>query len=550
MKPSSTNVTDWRALGMRLFQDRFLVRPSAYPDESYLGYRLRAAWSNGLADPGWMSPLESGLPKMHGAARWCPLCLVDAAGYWKEDWISGPAACFEHRCWLTSICAGCRRVLRWKQARLSTCICGASLAIAQFERVSQDVECLIDDLSEGDARTLSVTDRWELARFLGALSLFGLRGKPQKRASRRSEDMERNVVTVGAPLVIDRIACFELMDRLRVPQAASVCVPLLSDAFPHLLAMLRKQLAVGARCWLLELLNDYVEYAVSNGNALLWERKDRISSPELRCGEMPRSSSIARIIRQTGEAVPVRQTKAGRRKFVVDDASLQRMRQVQRSLLSEKAAARYIGLSSTRVRELVRLGLIDGVEGRIRKDSLDRMVSRIASVTTENKELADSVRLGEALRRYVPTHASEVFFAKLTSGAIRLFAANNVLGDFVVERSDVLESSLGAVTVCDQISIVEAARRIGVKQEVMYHLVNVGLVRCQTGRLRTRAARTVSVEELERFRHRFQPLVHVARSQGVSSRTALCWARENGIEVVSGPLVDGGRQYWIRTNSS
>ncbi|WP_156181585.1 hypothetical protein [Pandoraea apista] len=550
MKPSSTYVTDWRALGMRLFHGRFLVRPSAYPDESYLGYRLRAAWSNGLSDPGWMSPVESRLPKMHGAARWCSLCLTAADGYWKEEWISGPAACFEHRCWLTSICAGCHRALRWKQARLSTCICGASLTLAKFEWFSQDVGCLIDDLSEGDARDLSVADRWELARFLGALCLFGLRGKPQKRASRRSEDMERNVVTAGAPLVIDRKACFELMDRLRVPQAASMCVPLLSDAFPHLLAMLRKQLAVGARRWLLELLNDYVEYAVSNGDALLWERKDRISSSDPRCGEMPRSSSIARIIRQTGEVVPVRRTKAGRRKFVVADASLQRMRQVQRSLLSAKAAARYIGLSSTRIRELVRLGLIDGVEGRIRKDSLDRMVSRVASISTGDEELVDPVRLGEALRRYVPTHASEVFFAKLTSGAIRLVDAGTVLGDFAVERSDVLESSLGTVTVCDQVSIVEAARRIGVKQEVMYHLVNVGLVRCRAGRLRTRAARTISIEELERFRHRFQPLVHVARAHGVSPRTALCWARENGIDVVSGPLVDGGRQYWIRTNSS
>ncbi|WP_232505815.1 hypothetical protein, partial [Burkholderia thailandensis] len=99
---------------------------------------------------------------------------------------------------------------------------------------------------------------------------------------------------------------------------------------------------------------------------------------------------------------------------------------------------------------------------------------------------------------------------------------------------------------CSQISIVEAARRLGVKQEVMYHLINIGLVGTRTGKRRRRTARIVDADELKRFSGQFLPLSTVARAMGISARQAPSWAREHGIEIVTGPSVDGGRQYWIR----
>ena len=70
------------------------------------------------------------------------------------------------------------------------------------------------------------------------------------------------------------------------------------------------------------------------------------------------------------------------------------------------------------------------------------------------------------------------------------------------------------------------------------------------GKLRRRAARVVDVDELNKFAEQFQPLRTVASAIGISAREAPVWARQHGIEIVTGPSVDGGRQYWIRRQTT
>ncbi|WP_186308536.1 hypothetical protein, partial [Paraburkholderia sp. BCC1885] len=150
-----------------------------------------------------------------------------------------PAAFFDHQFWLTSLCSVFRRMLHWKQVLFATCSCGASLHCANVDQFSVQVLNLLGEQTDSNSALLSVVERWNLARFLGALSQFGLQGKPLKKASRQTENVDQLLVTVGAPLIADQSACFELLDRLRAPQASVKNVPLLSEVFPHLLVMLR-----------------------------------------------------------------------------------------------------------------------------------------------------------------------------------------------------------------------------------------------------------------------------------------------------------------------
>ncbi|AGK49059.1 hypothetical protein BTI_45 [Burkholderia thailandensis MSMB121] len=254
----------WRTIGMALFSGHFLVRPSAHSNESFLGYRLRVAFASGLSRPSWLTYSGPDLPKTHGVARWCPYCLATSDSYWRDDWYAGNTGCFVHKCWLTSQCAMCRRTLRWKHVRFETCSCGASLQSAEVEAFSDDVLQLLNDQFETGAGLLSASDRWGLARFLGALSMFGIDGKPLKKSSRQSQNIERIVVTAGAPLMGDRCDCFELLSRLRAPRTEGQNVPLLSEAFPQLLVMLRKHLNDAQRRWMLDLLDQYVGHTSDN----------------------------------------------------------------------------------------------------------------------------------------------------------------------------------------------------------------------------------------------------------------------------------------------
>lgn len=552
MISEQTHSTDRRTEGMALFAGRFLVRPSVRPDESFLGYRLRVAFANGLSNPSWLDCVALDLPKSHGIARWCPRCLGESDCYWLESWHSGAAACFKHRCWLTSSCNGCRRMLRWKGVRFANCTCGAPLQDVPVNTFSTELQQLIADRSRSSIGWLSVGERWSLARFLGALSQFGLHGKPLKKASCQTENVEQMLVTAGASLIVDQSACLELLDRLRVPQSGVNGVPLLSEVFPRLLTMLRKQLNEAARRWMLDVLEAYVAHSSRHGSAVLWERKGvaRRANEEPFSRQKARNPAIATMLAQTGVTVPVRRTRAGRQKFVISQADLQRLRNTQSSLVALKTAARYAGMSTRRIQALAKAALIASTGARIDTRSIDRMLgSIVAACVRDVPTFGDPVSVAEALRLYVPVEASAAFFNRLMSGALRLVLEPDkvpALRDIFIERRKVIDAALWPVESGSLISIVEAARRLGVKQEVMYHLINIGLVRTRTGKLRRRVARVVDVDDLQKFTDQFLPLFTLAKAMGISAREAPGWAKQHGIDIVTGPSVDGGRQYWIR----
>jgi len=542
----------WRAKGAALFSGRFLVRPPVLFDESYLGYRLRVAFTNGLSNPGWLDCIDASLPKTHGIARWCPHCFAEGDCYWLERWYTGPAACFKHRCWLVSMCCGCQRLLRWNRARFTACACGSLLRDAPVDTFSVELEDLIGEQHDMGTGRLALAERWRVARFLGALHKFGLQGKPLKKATRQLENVEQMFVTVGASLIADRLACFELFDRLRMPQTSESNVPLLSEVFPQLLTMLRKQLNEAERQWVRDALNDYVTDSAHHGSPVIWERKGvgKRSSCEPYDPHRARNPVVTTMLKRTGTTVPVRRTRTGRRKFVISSGELQGIRDAQRSQVQLKTAARYAGISVGRIRALLNVELITSAQGRIDLRSVDRLVGNIAtSGTGDIAAFEDPICLTEALRLYVSVSGTAAFFTDLVDKAMGLASEPGKtpsLRNIFIERGKASCIARGLAETDSPISIVEAARLLGVKQEVMYHLVNKGLLKTRVGKLGRRTARVVDVGDLRIFTEQFLPLIAAANEAGICARDAPNWARQLGIEIVTGPLVDGGRQYWIR----
>jgi hypothetical protein len=441
-------------------------------------------------------------------------------------------------------------MLRWKQVRLVTCICGAQLQSDDIDGFSGDLRKLLSAPYDSSVGALSIGERWSLARLIGALSIYGLQGKPMKKASRQVEHIEQLLVSDGASLIADRSGCFGLLDRLRVLDADVRSLPLLSEVFPGLLAMLRKQLSEAARTWMLDLLDAYVTHSSQRGVPVLWERKRVSGSGSWAARPKTRSSTIASMLAQTGSVVPTRRTGGGRRKFLVSHAALENMRNTRRSLVPLKTAAQYAGMSADRVRALATAELIVAYGSHIDKRSIDRLLSTVAEASIQNvHEQGDLIGLQDALRFYVPVDTSARFFNQMVAGALRLAVEPNeiwTVRNIFVVRQDVISIMRASRPQATQVSIAEAARRLGIKQEVMYHLINIGLVTTRTAKLGRRAARVVDIDELQTFTAQFLPLVTVAKAMGISARDAPRWATQRGIEVVTGPSVDGGRQYWIR----
>lgn len=187
--------------------------------------------------------------------------------------------------------------------------------------------------------------------------------------------------------------------------------------------MLRKQLNEAQRGWMLYVLDKYVTNSSHRGLTVLWERKGTAcrANKDLRCLRNTRNPAIANMLEQTGETIPVRRTRAGRKKFAISDEDLQRLRKTQRSLVPLKTAARYAGMSTKRVQALAQAGLIASNGARIDTSSIDRLLSNIVAARIRYvPAVADPVSIAEVLRLYVPVEASAAFFNHLMNGVVRL----------------------------------------------------------------------------------------------------------------------------------
>ncbi|AOJ36419.1 hypothetical protein WJ23_00105 [Burkholderia lata] len=235
---------------------------------------------------------------------------------------------------------------------------------------------------------------------------------------------------------------------------------------------------------------------------------------------------------------------------MVNETDVQRLMEIQRSLVAPTTAARYIGMSVKRIEALTKAGLIDTNERWVNTKSLDRLLESILAAGGQDvRPLDDPISIAEALRLYVSIDASVAFFRLLADGKTRLVIAHDqtpTLRTIYVDKGVAISANRTQSESETLMSVVAAARRLGIKQEVMYHLVNAGLVRTQIARLRNRTTQAIDIDDLRDFTATFLPLAVFARSAGVSVRNAPDWAIQHGIEIVTGPSVDGGRQYWIR----
>lgn len=92
------------------------------------------------------------------------------------------------------------------------------------------------------------------------------------------------------------------------------------------------------------------------------------------------------------------------------------------------------------------------------------------------------------------------------------------------------------------LSIPDVADRLGVKQEVAYALVNLGLLEVEMYACGRRQAQGVSTGSLETFHTVNVLAANVAKSLGRSSRAVIKALSDDAIEPIAGPALGNCRQ--------
>ena len=540
--------------GLHLFASALLVRPAARKDESLLGYKLRSAHLNGI-NPGWLvaSGVASSVPRGLGAAHWCPHCIAGPDGYWRVQWQTMDSACFRHQCWLSERCPGCVRQMSWQRARFDRCACGYSLTGVEVAPLSQEIKVLLGSEHPPELHALyllSPAQRWNVASAIGALDIFGLRGKPFKKLSSKSPQRAMVIMDRGAKILLSGENC-AFLHGLRVSRVSGD-VPLVSEALPGLLNLLRKNLDPAELCWMLNLLDRYVRYAANQSSPIIWQSK-RTKRENGVTGASPlpkpRAKRIVNALSAQGITSQVRRTKAGRLKVTITDSDWMEARRREYKLVGLRRVAKEYGLSVPRLRALIQAGLVRGGSARVDRDSLTSFATSIVERASpfDASALNLPIKMTEILRFRVPLPDTHEFFDRISDGSIQIYRRMSGAKSFNALLIDATNfpSTLRPNDVHATHTIVESAELLGIKDEVMYHLVNVGLVVTSIERRNRRRARVIEASELERFSRCTETLSAACRRQDVPVRIGITWARQNGLKLVSGPTVDGGRQYFV-----
>ena len=122
-------------------------------------------------------------------------------------------------------------------------------------------------------------------------------------------------------------------------------------------------------------------------------------------------------------------------------------------------------------------------------------------------------------------------------GLHRLLFRSSDVDRFVADVTEIAGRTL---------SVVEAAVELAVKQEVAYHWVRTGLLATVTVDSPTETGRRVAEAALAAFRRNYVTGTEFARAHQLGRRWAAAHLVQAGIQAVSGPSVDGARQFLFR----
>lgn len=521
-----------------------LVRPAKESVECDLGYWHRLAHVNGLCQTRWLTAAAGVRSFAH--QRVCPACLREDAPRWLTTWqVDVLPICITHRIWLTDACPVCGLGISFRSSNFLACRCGALFGHGCDMPVEDEV---LDAIAHQHVPP-------KVLIWLGALATFDLGSRPQRRASNRKVRAVRALAQAGSAVIKDWPESFDhLLQRIRRPAATAGRPQLVKEAFPGLHRMIN-DLPAGAWRENIQAATDaYVTR--STGTA------DPISTPRtMPTEQQPSQKMLARDLgiglRRLSKLIDtepeknlfIRRSGKGRRKLVVHEGHRETLREQVEDALSLKRAAMLLGLRPQRVMALVDAGGLTQIRSLYSRRAVVELVRSLVPLVQSDLSSEEVVNLNQAFKRWIRVADTNDFLEAVRRGDIKgcPINAGQRLGDVLVSAQQAKCWQRPArPSELVRLTIPEAALALGLKQQVVYDLVRRGFLKTHVHDKGARITRCVLAGDLRLFRLDFEPLVQIAKEAGVTPKKAYTWAVHFGMDVVTGPCVDGSRQYFVR----
>ncbi|NOT65662.1 MAG: MerR family transcriptional regulator [Methylotenera sp.] len=589
--------------GPSLLGYRFLVRPSPLFQESAFGYLLRVVEANGFVSPRqlWTAMRENAnrnqlvdlcqrlelsslafeslfgpLPAYwhattpcnglsiaefnHSAMRWCPLCLKKSHhlhAYWS---IKLCCVCVHHGCTLCESCPQCGQAQKWERASISKCSeCGYNLANTIIKSASEDIAQLHRAVFFAGSEekvdyypSLEMYAWLKLIRYLGQFTVFSQPSRPGQISGLHNISAAESIMSNVALLLKDWPVNFEKLLMAIQSQHISSSIRRTFGSIYHVIYFHLRESPY-------QFLRDaFEQYLHSHWWGLIckrnrWLKPSTIEQhPQLALKYMAKRAEVATSLIKNLSAVNLithhqMQLPSGRQSKSVHLAELPYIEAMTQDAMDLQSTAKYLAISERVVRILVSAGIIQPLVNRKHLKVATWLFSKQSlKMFWLNPALSEPevlVPLSTVIKcwRLKETELIALICA-LLSGELKTYAISLqpvVLGHVNLNR--VVTSNwlnLYRKNSGNAMSVDAAAERLGLKQQVVYHLVNVGLI----GSFQTpHEGRRINEAALTLFNTHYVALAALAKSQGTSPRALLNTLK---IKPITGPQVDGGRQYF------
>ena len=557
--------------------------------EGPAGYRLRLAEANllpqswldidvlgldgecAVASPvfqRWRTLNAGGTVWVNRRARWCSVCL-DANALPRIGWeLLFADACAACGHWLQDVCAECGDAVTWRRDMLLRCPCGASLAQqspksapSALARLSRTLEQLALGQSSCELthlRGLSVGQCQRLVRVMGAYGGSRHQRAPQKISGADTLDVSWTVTTVAAEILDQWPTAFHRFLSRQVAESTTG-----TGRMPGVFGGFYRALYMGLKepefDWVRQAFEEFI---AEHWTGAIGRRNRRIpDAVRSRLAWMPGpeaarqagvSSKRLQYLVDSGAVKSIsRVSAAGRAFMMVRREDIDAISHPDAAQLTLAQAATHLGIKRQRLSKLIPLicpealkVTLQGTPWLIPRLWVDDWLNRLGKLKRYSVPPDSCVTLDHILR-YGPLGNAEIALVLSSistqeSSVVGVCVDKDGLAGMLFDRRWLIEEH--GATLGNSMSVTEAARRLGVKQEVAYALIRLELLAAENVVIGRRRTLIVPASSLHTFSENYVLAAELARSHRRSPKAMVTALTAEGVTPSAGPDHGGCRQ--------
>lgn len=511
-------------------------------------------------------------------SRFCPHCLT-IQQKWHIGWeILFADACTECGNWLVDSCSSCSERIDWYRRQLIYCDCGHNLkrerASSAPEAVRQ-LSCALKDIAMGyEPKNMQILNGLSLAQCSRLVRLVGTYGNsvgasvPQKVLNIDTLSVSWPITSMAAEVLTNWPTAFNSLLKAISDSSKNKSNGKLTTAFGGLYSALYKEFKDAKFKFLRTAFENYL---TEHWTGALGKRNRRLDDCLLNsvawipANHACQLLSVSRrrlldLIQEGRLRGEIRLSSKNRQFIVVVRVDVESLVSTLDDGTSLMEAASALGLTKQRLLNLLpiicpgakKLG-VQGCPWSIPRTWIAQWDHLICS--QRSIENADSTQVElKHLLRYWPWTNAQVgkLINDIFSGAIcpiGTLKPNQGISALIFDKVQLNKwFTYQSAVPCDELTLPEAAVRMGVKQEVIYSLVCSELLKTTLRRTGRRAEQRVTFIQLDAYENQYVFGRDIAKTFGCSPRKVAALLEQSNVKPVAGPKINNCRQLvFVRT---